>query len=158
MGVIDCRSDLADEKAHLNNSGAIKVSKSLGNWLAENYGIPDHRRDVRYENWENDLVYYEAANDLLLNTQDDITTFLMLLYGHGYEGAVTVFNDDTLKDRAVSAQLEKLGEDFEIIYSAASPDKADMTVTVRRSGELVCEKNFNYVFDPRTERLILINP
>ena len=48
---IDWEKDTSDNGDHLNVSGARKVSAYVGAYLAENYGLPDHREDEAYESW-----------------------------------------------------------------------------------------------------------
>ena len=45
---------------HLNNKGAEKISRYLGEWLSENYDLTDHRGDSDYYQWDEDLYYYKA--------------------------------------------------------------------------------------------------
>ena len=49
---IDFASDYSDSSGHLNYTGAQKVTRHLGQYLAENYYIPDHRGDEIYESWQ----------------------------------------------------------------------------------------------------------
>lgn len=39
---------------HLNDSGARKVAPVLADYLAETYGLPDHRSDPAYAEWDED--------------------------------------------------------------------------------------------------------
>lgn len=58
---IDYTKDFRDW-AHLNVNGAIKITKSLGEYIHENYNLPDHRDDERYQSWWSD--YYEFQEDM----------------------------------------------------------------------------------------------
>lgn len=49
---LDFSTDFADH-AHLNVSGSKKYTSYLGEWLTENYEIPDRRGQKGYESWEN---------------------------------------------------------------------------------------------------------
>lgn len=51
LGVIDYYTDVFDE-SHLNPSGAYKVTHYLGDYITENYSIPDQRSNPAYANWE----------------------------------------------------------------------------------------------------------
>lgn len=46
------------DKGHVNTKGSKKVSEWLGAYLAERYDLPNHRNDVAYEQWEQDLEQY----------------------------------------------------------------------------------------------------
>lgn len=51
---IDWLKDTYDKGDHLNFSGAKKVTNYIGNYLAKNTNLIDHRQDKKYESW-NDL-------------------------------------------------------------------------------------------------------
>lgn len=53
---LDFKKDFSDA-THLNNSGAKKLSIYLGDYLKQNYDIPDHRGDEKYESWQ---IYSEV--------------------------------------------------------------------------------------------------
>lgn len=61
---IDFSTDFRD-KTHLNTFGAEKISAHLGGWLAEEYGLSDHRRDAAYASWESDYEKYRAEKQIL---------------------------------------------------------------------------------------------
>lgn len=61
---IDYATDFRDH-GHMNTYGAAKVTKHLGNFLREEYGITDHRQDESYQSWNEDYAKYEEyANEL----------------------------------------------------------------------------------------------
>lgn len=49
---IDFMCDTRDGGDHLNNSGARKVTNSVGQWLKENVKLKDYRGDKRYHRWK----------------------------------------------------------------------------------------------------------
>lgn len=52
---IDWSKDTFDRGDHLNYTGAVKVTEFLGEYLSDNYDLPNHRNDKKYEQWENAL-------------------------------------------------------------------------------------------------------
>ena len=56
---INWKTDSLDKGDHLNLSGAEKVSRYLGRYIAKEYGLPDHRGKTRYRNWEDEAADYE---------------------------------------------------------------------------------------------------
>lgn len=60
-------TDTKDKEDHLNYYGARKVTSYLGKYLKETYGLPDHRGDTEYENWDNCLKKYHEQVDLLVS-------------------------------------------------------------------------------------------
>ena len=68
---IDAASDFC-EAAHLNLSGALKLTEKFGEYLKENYDLPDHRGEKQYASWDNDYVLYlERCEKLDKATEDD---------------------------------------------------------------------------------------
>lgn len=55
---IDYASDFRDY-AHLNTYGAMKITRSLGNYLAANFDMPDHRQDEAYASWQEDFEEFQ---------------------------------------------------------------------------------------------------
>lgn len=43
--------DYSMDYNHYTITGAVKISKFLGNYLADNYDLPDRRTDKRYDKW-----------------------------------------------------------------------------------------------------------
>ena len=60
MDVVNYNTDCFDGVSHLNPSGARKVSDYLGRYLAETYGIADHRGEAAYDHWNDDYEAYAA--------------------------------------------------------------------------------------------------
>ena len=54
----DWKKDTKDKGDHLNVYGATKVSKYLGNYIKQNYDIPDRRNDESYRDWYTDSETY----------------------------------------------------------------------------------------------------
>ena len=61
--VVDFATDCYDSFSHLNPDGAYKVTQYLGQWLRDNYDLPDHRGDSAYASWDETLPQYEAYLD-----------------------------------------------------------------------------------------------
>ena len=58
---IDWARDTRDAGDHLNYYGAVKVTAWLGNYLKQNYDLPDHRQDSAYMRWGEAYVRYQSA-------------------------------------------------------------------------------------------------
>ena len=55
---IDWAMETHDAGDHLNKDGAVKTSSYFGEYLSDAYGLPDHRDDAAYENWNDALASY----------------------------------------------------------------------------------------------------
>lgn len=65
-GTIKWKKDTADKGEHLNYRGALKTSAYLGEYLHDNYELPDHRGDEAYsKGWDADYKTYAAELERL---------------------------------------------------------------------------------------------
>lgn len=62
---IDWSADFRDVQ-HMNSYGALKITKCIGEYMVEQYHLPDHRQDENYESWQEDyLLYQQDLNGLV---------------------------------------------------------------------------------------------
>ena len=64
---LDWTHDTADGGDHLNIYGAEKVSKYIGNYLNDNYDIPDRRDDSDYKSWFKASREYQKDKEHYIN-------------------------------------------------------------------------------------------
>jgi len=58
---IDYSTDTYDAGLHLNLSGAEKLTDYFGKMLTEDYNLPDHRNDAKYQAiWDEKIDFYNA--------------------------------------------------------------------------------------------------
>lgn len=58
---IDWAQDFYDGGEHLNYQGAQKVSAYMGEYLRDNYDLPDHRNDKNYKSWDESLANFKKG-------------------------------------------------------------------------------------------------
>lgn len=85
---IDDINDYAN--AHLNVSGARKVTEFLGNYITENYNIPDKRNDVKYSHWYSDCKEYADYYVRLIEGEQDIYSYLTLLANDNFSFCIYI--------------------------------------------------------------------
>ena len=59
---IDWSTDTKDKGDHLNFDGAMKASAYIADFLAETFGIEDHRADPEYQHW---FTYWDTYSTLV---------------------------------------------------------------------------------------------
>ncbi len=94
--VVDYTTDLFDSTSHLNPSGARKVTRYLGEYIATHYDVPDRRKDEQYRQWDKDYDTYVNYKIKYLKKQDSIEKYLMLLSDEGFESCVYVRKDSPI--------------------------------------------------------------
>ena len=76
---LDPETDFYDPNSHMNPSGAVKITKYIGDFIVENYEMTDHRDDPAYQDWEKDYEEYSGWKVENLTSQEELETYLMLL-------------------------------------------------------------------------------
>lgn len=137
LDLIDYQTDLYDSDSHLNPSGARKVTAYLGEYLTENYGIPDRRTDETCAQWQADLDNYDIMKDKNLISCSKITNYLMLLSGDDIEIVFNIGNKDILKNTWIADLFENLGVD-----SAALSDDTDFIIVGQRGSRTAVLNDF----------------
>lgn len=83
-GIVNYDTDVYDSDAHLNPSGARKVTRDLGRILSEEYHMPDHRQDEKYAGWWEDYEAYLEFKAEKLKEQN-LKEYLMMLSDDDYD-------------------------------------------------------------------------
>lgn len=109
MEVIDYQTDLYDEASHLNPSGARKVTEYLGQFLMENYDLPDQRENPEYSFWNEDDTEYNNLKNENLVEQTDMDKYFMLLAGDDVDIIMDIRDHDLFKDSDMVQLLENIG-------------------------------------------------
>lgn len=79
LGTLNLNTDFYDKNAHMNPSGARKITEFLGEYIVSVYGIKDQRGNEDYSAWHEDYkTYTEFKHDNIRNEQE-LKNYLMLL-------------------------------------------------------------------------------
>lgn len=71
---LDFNTDFYDGGGHTNSLGAEKCTAFLGEYLAENYELPDKRGEDKYSTWDDAYIYWqECQKDALQVIYDKIS-------------------------------------------------------------------------------------
>ena len=87
---VDYAVDCMDARAHLNASGAKKVTDYLGRYIEEHYAVEDRRGQPGWLDWDEDAAVYMQEKDAMLRSQDNLESLLMLLHDDDYSACVLV--------------------------------------------------------------------
>ena len=112
-------TDFYDLDGHLNPSGAHKVTDKIGEYIKENYDIPNRKRDENYSRWWDDYEKYKEFKVETLKNQKYLETYLMLCNDSDFDVTVEINNNSVLmEDRTVRHLVENLVESVEVINCA----------------------------------------
>ncbi|HOO28459.1 MAG TPA: hypothetical protein PLU43_08335, partial [Lachnospiraceae bacterium] len=100
------------EWSHLNEKGNVKYTTYLGNYIKENYEIPDRRGDENYVTWQQDADRWTQELNLYnLPGIKDAEEFISLLDNPYYTVIVTINegNDFSVMSNEVETALAAIG-------------------------------------------------
>lgn len=98
LDVINKETDYADASAHLNLSGAERVTDYLGGYLREHYGVVDHRQDERAKRWEEDYREYLAYKIRRISDLETLQNCLTALTDPNFSCCIYVGEDAGIWD------------------------------------------------------------
>lgn len=134
-------TDFYDINYHLNPSGARKVTELMGEFLDENYDLPDRRSDGAYASWNKDYEEYVYMKEDYLRTEEDVTKFLPLLFDKNYESKA-VLHDESFLDDERHVQLLKNAGVYDSLEHEAGDGVMSVTVTRKSDGSVLCQRDF----------------
>lgn len=170
--VVDFNTDLYDDKYHLNPSGARKITDYLGSYISANYPVEDRREDTDYSFWNVDYREYCGYKNSLIEEEDNIYNYLMLLAGDGLDVTMDIKREDIINDNKIKNLLSNLGIDEEMVKngnrivigrdgdikvsSIKEQDKVTseaLDIEVKRNGEIVDKVKFTCYYDNDINKL-----
>ncbi|MDO4989647.1 MAG: MBOAT family O-acyltransferase [Eubacteriales bacterium] len=135
---VDYRCDFADRDAHLNISGACKVSAFLADYLSESCGLPDHRGDSGFDDWDADYASWIGTMDARVKEQNYLKHTLMLLSHPRYMPVIYISPGSALfGDSHIQALLRSLcgGSELPGFAEAAAAEKSYLLFYDRNAGK-----------------------
>lgn len=106
--IVDYTTDM-DDTHHLNALGGKKISKYIGQYIVENYDIPDQRENPAYSAWNEDyaeyLAYKAGLIDEQISGQGSVRSSLMLLNDKDFSCALYLKPEASLYQDEISVKL-----------------------------------------------------
>lgn len=109
LNIANYHTDFADSAGHLNTAGARRITAYLGDYIVDHYGIPDHRGEIVYGNWDRDHSLYTEKKNEELRAQEDLYHYLMLLTRDAVDAALYIDDPALFGDPIVAELLQGLG-------------------------------------------------
>ena len=121
-------ADFSYDDSHLNLSGARKTAAYLGEFLAANYTLPDHRKDPAYEGW---AVYSRTK-------KNDYLTKIMGAEHYFQEIARQDYSAVIIKTQLMDEENELLDRSMkEAGFSQTQLDETGNRIYVREHGNVL---------------------
>ncbi len=95
-GVVDYSIDMKDLRGHLNEAGARKTTEYIGDYIAENYGLEDHRSDPAYDKWNDYWNQYFVYKTGRIVQQPQLDIYLSQLADRNYSSMIYVREDSEI--------------------------------------------------------------
>lgn len=129
LDAVNYHTDFADSAGHLNTAGARKITRYIGDYIVEHYGISDHRGEAAYENWDRDFALYTEKKNEELRGQEDLYHYLMLLTRDTVDAVLFVNDPYLFSDPIVRELLSGLDVDSAVLTDDAK------AILIRDGGE-----------------------
>lgn len=109
MDLVDFYTDLEDTGAHLNPSGGNKVTGYIGNFIANNYNLTDHRGDPAYADWDEDFTVYlnDKKDDFIYNVEP--YEYMMMLADKDIYVELELYNGVIYADPICKKLIKNIG-------------------------------------------------
>lgn len=128
LNFVGSDSDLADS-THLNYQGGHKIASYLGEYIKQNYAIPDRRGETGYESWQKDAeaILLKSKQDIVTKTED-IRSWLSVVDSESrYTLVVCIPNLEILNGPASDLQNALQEDGFEVLRN----DNFDCAIIAR---------------------------
>lgn len=84
--------DFLDDHGHLNKSGGTKITAYIGEYIRNNYDIPDRKTDPSYSSWYEDYNEYLLQSISLIYSENYLSRYLMQLYDNDINSIIYLQN------------------------------------------------------------------
>lgn len=118
--VVDYDIDTYDGWAHLNPSGARKITSYLGQYITDNYEISDRRGDAISTTWNKDYENYQMKQAGYIEEQSSLANILMLLYKTDNDVRIDFNGNYIWKDSKYRSLLSNIGVDTDKLSEKTS--------------------------------------
>lgn len=152
---VDEETDFSD-LSHLNISGARKMTEYLGNYIAENYDVPDRRVEKEYaDKWNSDYASYSELVKQKIIEETELKKVLLMCNDKDFK--TLVYLDDTVQCQSTDLIGRLLADnptaqviDKDTALSMLSQEQKSLLeekdayiwVYDAGTGEKICEKSF----------------
>ena len=106
--VVDYATDCSDPESHVNPSGGRKLTDFMGDYLSNNYRLPDRRGESAYAHWDAELQTHIDEKIRLLRETTGFRERLMLLHDSDFSLVLTVRGDMNYRRHSIKNFLHNI--------------------------------------------------
>lgn len=136
MDLVDYQTDCYDN-SHMNPSGARKVTDYLGEYLINNYNIPDQRNNTEYAFWNDDYIEYVGLKNTNIQNEENILNYFMLVSHDNLDMVIDVKNKEILHNDMIKKLLNNCGIDISKIN-----DNTDFIIVTENNQKVILLDDF----------------
>lgn len=146
-------TDMYDSDSHLNPCGAKKVTYNLGEYINNNYNIPNHKDSPQYANWS--LGWQDYYDKKLGDFMYEISPYIYMTLMADNDLCIDMelYNEEIYSDGLFGQLIYNI--QFDNIENVFNPydNDVDMRLTIKnaQTGEIIEKSLFNYYIDDSGE-------
>lgn len=134
--VVNYETDCLDEASHLNPSGGRKITDYLGTYIQNNYEI-----EFRTCDWSSDYAKYTAYKLSLLQGENNLRNYLMLLYDKNLSYDIKInATCEVMDDPLIQKLLYNLNSEYTI---TSMDSNIDFSIDVFSENKLIDMAQFD---------------
>lgn len=115
LNVVNPDTDYADTYNHLNTAGQKKVSEYLGQYILDNYDIPNQLDPESSARWDKWYTQYQKYENSFLPDTESLSTYLMMLYRNSNTIIIDLNDNAILNDPVYYDLLSSIGNGVKAI-------------------------------------------
>lgn len=104
--IINFQTDIYSDNGHINYSGALKITKWLGNYLTEHYELDDYSQNGSWVQDDADYYEYKVTN---LKKQTLLINYLVLLTDPDFTASVEIYDEKLETSERLMTLFENAG-------------------------------------------------
>ncbi len=141
LSVVDLSVDCSDSNSHLNGSGGRKVTDYIGQYIEEQYDIPDHRGEEEYIDWEEDYSRYTQYKLDVMCQLESLDKYLMMLADPAFDCCIYVNGkaDIWQQNEMYLPLLENISGERTVKLKEAAVSGKDYFLLVDHEGDVCIE-------------------
>ena len=148
LNIVDYRADLYLDNVHLNNNGAVKVSRWLANYISQNYELDSYTNN---QSWLDAYEEYRSFKNDRIHQTGDLLEKLSLTFGGDYTVELKINSQCMIlkEDNRFDCIMQSLGQNGSITYTdelmyAERPCDVIIRVADTRTMQTIDEKGYVY--------------